>query len=274
LQGFIAYFLNGYQLPGRVSLFKRSLYVLLFIQCLYYLQNYQLLFGRESIIYISPAHIGWIRNIPFLLYYAEGERTAYWLIGSVMTIAIFNFLIPRVYFLTDFAAWILMLNLHNRVYPTLSGGDYLLNQLLLFNCLLAGRAFKPWLAMLLHNLGVVAIMAQVILVYLVSSLAKLNDPLWRSGEAIALIGQLEHFWWRPVTAIPFIAPLFAPLAWGVMLYQLLFPVVMMIKKFKKPFLLAGIFMHLYIILAMGLVTFGVTMLICYLFFWPEGNRQE
>jgi len=261
-------------MPGRVAWFKRSLYLLLIIQCVYYLQNYQLLFGRESIIYLSPSDIGWIRNIPFILYNSEGEKTAYWYIGVVMTIAIFNLVFPRVYFLTDFAAWLLVLNLHNRVYPTLSGGDYLLNQLLLFNCFLAGHAFKPWLIKLFHNLGIVAVMAQVIMVYLVSSVAKLSDPLWRSGEAIALIGQLEHFSWRPVVAMPFIASFFAPLAWGVMIYQLLFPVALMVKKFKKPFLVAGILMHLYIILAMGLVTFGTIMLICYLFFWPVKDQQE
>jgi hypothetical protein len=51
-------------------------------------------------------------------------------------------------------------------------------------------------------------------------------------------------------------------------YQLLFPVLVWIKKIKKMFLLLGILMHLYIAFVMGLVEFGSVMIISYIIFWP------
>jgi hypothetical protein len=269
-----AYFLNSYQLLSRATWFKRALYVLLIIKCLYYLEYYHVLFGNSSIVYLSPARTGFFKDIPFLLYNMSGDRVAYWFIGGVLTISIFNLLLPRIYFIADFVLWLLVLNLHNRIYPALSGGDYFTNQLLFFNCFIAARSFRQENIIPLHNLGVVAIIVQVMVVYLVSAIAKIGDPLWRSGEAIGIIMQLQHFSWQPANGNPFLTPLFFPLAWAVIIYQLFFPALLLLKKLKKMVLAIGIVMHLYIALIMGLVTFGTIMLICYLFFWPVKQAHQ
>jgi len=45
------------------------------------------------------------------------------------------------YFVPEFIAWLLALNLHNATYAGNTGGDLLVNQFLLFNCFLSVRSF-------------------------------------------------------------------------------------------------------------------------------------
>jgi hypothetical protein len=60
----------------------------------------------------------------------------------------------------------------------------------------------------------------------------------------------------------------------VLAYQILFPAVVWFKKIKKPFLILGILMHVYISLVMGLVLFGLIMIICYAIFWEKGATEK
>lgn len=272
MQKISQYFLNDLQFLKRTIWFKRALYTLIIINCFYYLGHYDLLFGANSIVYINPAKIGFIKNIPFLLYHSAGEYTAFWFIGFLLTLTFFNLLLPRLYFIPDVLIWLLVLNLHNRVYPALSGGNYFLNQLLFFNCFLAGshrfqnnRFIKPF-----HNTAVVGVITQVCVIYLISGLTKLFDPAWRSGEAIGSILRLDYFKLGAIDLyFPFLEPLYLVTGYLVMSYQLLFPAFVWIRPFKKPFLVLGLLIHLYITFVMGLVTFGIVMMTCYIYFWPR-----
>jgi hypothetical protein len=67
--------------------------------------------------------------------------------------------------------------------------------------------------------------------------------------------------------------LFIALNYVVLAYQLLFPVLVWIKKIKKPFLILGILMHLYIAFVIGLVSFGFVMILPYIYFWPNSTAE-
>ena len=255
------------------------LYLLLIIKCIYWLFYYDLLFGADAVFYSKPYPIKGLKDLAFLLYGSQSASLALYFIIPVIILAAVNLIYSKLYFITDFILWFLIINLHNKIYASLSGGDYLLNQFLLFNCVLSSYFAKPAngrfpVKILLHNFGVVAIMAQVVLVYALSALAKLNDHNWLSGNAVWLVSQTGHFSLPLLAALSkSTAPLFIFLNYCVLLYQCTFPFLVWLKRIKKPFVIAGILMHVYIALAMGLVSFGLIMLIAYVYFWPFGLQN-
>lgn len=250
----------------------------LMIKCVYWLFYYDMLFGANAIFYTKPYPIHGLKDLAFLLYGSQAASLALCFIIPVLILSAANLICSKLYFITDLITWFLVINIHNRIYASLTGGDYLLNQFLFFNCALSAcyaasaSRFHP-VKILLHNFGVIAVITQVVLVYALSALAKLNDHDWLSGHAILLVSQTGHF------SLPLLAslsknaaPLLILLNYGVLFYQCAFPFLIWFKKVKKPFVMAGILMHLYIAFAMGLVSFGLIMIIAYIYFWPVRGK--
>jgi len=252
------------------------LYGLLIIQCGYWLCFYDVLFGANSMVLTKPYPMQRFSDLAFFLYSQLSPHAAYWFILPVLLLSLIS-LIKPVYFIGDALIWLLTVNLHNRLYASLSGGDYLLNQLLFFNCFLSARyaitnSSRNAAKVFLHNLGVVLIIAQINFTYILSALAKLGDPLWLSGRAVLSISQVQHYALFSMPKFPDL--LYIILNYVVLLYQCLFPIMIWLKPVKKPFIIIGIGMHLYIALVMGLVSFGLIMISGYIFFWPFSTSQK
>lgn len=276
MQKLISYFFFDFNLKSQTLYFKRLLYCFLMVKCLYWLCFYDVLFGANSIVFSKPYPVHSISGLAFYLYGLPSATAAYYFIVPVLILSVLNLISTRFYFLSDLIIWLLMVNLHNKIYSTLTGGDYLLNQFLFFNCFLSARFIVTQtqhnsLKLFLHNMGVVAMLVQVCLVYFLSGLAKLGDHNWLSGKAVFLISQVNHF---SMYAFPVKAPefLFVILNYGVLIYQVTFPLFIWLKPVKKQMILIGILMHLYIAFVMGLTGFGVIMIISYVYFWPFKNK--
>ena len=110
-------------------------------------------------------------------------------------------------------------------------------------------------------------MAQVCLIYVISALAKMQDEAWRSGEAVGMIARLWHFS-RGGTTLLGDSKLTRLLTWLILAYQLAFPLFIWLNPLRKPLLVAGLLIYLYIAFYMGLMSFGFTMLLAHLYFWP------
>ena len=94
---------------------------------------------------------------------------------------------------------LLLVSLHARNPVLLNAGDSVLRRLLLWGLFLplgarwsvdalrSGRRHEPVL-----SVATVALLVQVVLVYLVNGLLKLGGPAWLSGEAIQLVFALDH----------------------------------------------------------------------------------
>lgn len=257
-------------------LFRRLLYLFLIYKSLSWLCYYDLLFGANSIIVINSGPPEGLRKFAFILYGSPGVSQAF----IFLTLGISIFLLIRlkaipmwISMMFNFSLWFLVLNLHNVIYSTLTGGNYLLNQFLFFNCFLsvsenAKEKSGETIKVCAHNLAVTAIMIQVSLTYFLSALAKLNDSGWLSGYALDGIFRVDHYFVfrSAIEQLPIWLSIF--LNYLVLAYQFLFPFSVFFSRFKKSFLLAGIFMHLYISFVMGLTDFGIIMILGYVYFWP------
>jgi hypothetical protein len=270
LQKVITYFFDNYRYKLQSLWFKRLLYAFVIIKCIYWLCYYDLLFGENSIVYTEPHSIGFIKDVAFYLYNSTSNNSGYIFIIGAMLLSVLPFIFKKLYFISDFILWLLVMNIANKVYPTLTGGDYLLNQFLLFNCFLAFEKNKNNFKIALHNFASIALIIQVCLVYFLSALAKLNNTEWLDGSAISTTLQvqqysLELFSHTKQNILNTIVN------YVVLFYQLFFPVVIWFKKIKKPFLMIGVLMHLFIAFIMGLMSFGFIMILAYVYFYDFKN---
>ena len=279
MQTLSTYFFSDYRLQVQTTWFKRLLYCFLLVECCYYFAYFDLFFGENSIVFVSPKTIVFFRSLAFLLYSSRSAGLSFCFISLVFVLSLLNLFSRRFHFISDLLLWFLVVNIHHRIYPALTGGNNLLNQLLFFNWFLSASFIKQpgWkneLRICLHNLGLSAIMVQVCIVYFLSALAKLGDPQWLSGTAIIAISQVQHFsLFSFLSYSKPLAPVFIFFNYFVLFYQLSFPLMIWVKKIKKPLLLIGIGMHLYIAFVMGLVSFGFIMILAYVLFWPSKPEE-
>jgi hypothetical protein len=177
--------------------------------------------------------------------------------------------------LAFFILWFGILNINNNVYPTLSGGDYLFQHLLFFCIFLSNtkpklNSIHSSLDIALHNTAMIALRIQLCLVYFLAGYAKLMDADWVNGNAISDSLAVHDY------SAPFFyetsGTLWQTLNYLVIWYQLLFPILIWIKKIKKWYLLLGVLQHLFIAFAMGLPSFGFIMIIAYAAFYAPFKK--
>jgi hypothetical protein len=259
------YFFGSYHFEKQTSFYKKLLYGLVITKCIHWLVFFDLLFSDNSLIYIRPYSSGSIKDLAFVLcnYGGANLNLSFILITCALSLLL---LFSKSTYIAETIIWLLIINLHNRIYSTLSGGDHLLTQLLFFNIFLCKNASPSSLRQVFHNFAVLAIIIQVCLVYFLAALSKLGDETWLRGDAVQMIAGVDHF--STGVALRWPQPVYLALNYFVMTYQLLFPVLALLKRTKRPFLIVGIIMHLYIAFVTGLPGFAAIMIIAYVFFWP------
>lgn len=268
----VTYFFKECNLSNQTVTFKRLLYLFLFIKIGYWLFYYDLFFGQSAIAYIKPYPLAISSKFAFLLSNQLSQNAGYFFILGLFGFLLLSYFVKQIPFVFEFICYLLVINIHNKIYPTLTGGDYLLNQFLFFNCFLAksfavNENWKSLTTVCLHNFSVVAILVQINLVYLLAAFAKLKDVDWIGGTAVIKLEMIDYFnlFSRPFSVNNFLGYF---LTYLVLFYQLLFPILIWFKRAKTPLLLVGILMHLYIAFVTGLVGFAAIMLLGYVYFWP------
>lgn len=270
----ISYFFFDYRSKIQSIWFKRLLYIYLIIRSVQWLFHFELLFGENSIIFSTPQSIGFFKDLAFILYSQTEPALSLAFLIALIGVSTFHFLSTKFSFFGDVLIWFIVINVHNKLYPSLTGGDLLLNQFLFFNCFISARFIKKetWfnsLSMCVHNMAVLGIILQLCLVYFLSGLAKVGDSEWLSGQAIISVAKIRHFsLYSFLSYTTLLDPLYFFLNYLVLFYQILFPILVWIGSLKKPLLLIGIGMHVYIGFVMGLPEFSAIMIIAYVYFWP------
>lgn len=161
-----------------------------------------------------------------------------------------------------------------------SGGDAMLRMVLLYLCFTdAGRRWSAdawlrgrrgqvrplmpaWFSTTLHNLALVLIVHQVLVVYVGSALWKVQSELWTNGTAVYFPLQTEAYSpWRdligPITAW---SPAVAAATWTAIVIQLFFPVLLLYRPTRFLSLVAITGMHLAIGVFMGIMFFSLVMI--------------
>ncbi|WP_375002466.1 HTTM domain-containing protein [Aeromicrobium sp. CTD01-1L150] len=234
-------------------------------------------------------------------HYTWGDGTAWteplrgtdswpWFLGGF--VAADGRLFDLLYVLTIVAGFLLMIGWRTRTLTVLtlllwmslyttnpfvgSGGDAVLRMVLLYLCFTEAGAFwsldarrgrrgpllPDWFGTTLHNLAVVLIIHQVVIVYVASALWKVQSSVWLDGTAVYFPLQTEAYSpWRdllhPLTSAE---PIVLASTWLALVVQLMFPVMLLYRPTRIVGLLLVTGMHLGIGVFMGIMYFSLVMI--------------
>ena len=111
----------------------------------------------------------------------------------------------------------------------------------------------------LHNVGVLAIAAQIAIVYFIAGFAKAYGEEWQHGTALYYGAQADLYSSPLFHRITQVAPVEAAGTYISVVYPVLFPVAIL-SPFRVPWLVWGMTFHLFTAVLMGLWTFGMLMI--------------
>lgn len=161
-----------------------------------------------------------------------------------------------------------------------SGGDAVLRMTLLYLCLTdSGRRWSvdawlrnrrgelpalvpAWFSALFHNLGLILMIHQVIMVYVASAFWKVQSPRWLDGTAVYYPLHTEAYspWHDVLEPVFSIAPVIAASSWLAIIAQLLFPVALVYRPTRMLGLAVITGMHAGIGIFMGIGFFSLAMI--------------
>lgn len=161
-----------------------------------------------------------------------------------------------------------------------SGGDAVLRMVLLYLCFTdAGRHWSfderlrerrgelrpwvpAWLTTTVHNVAVVLIIHQVVMVYVASAFWKVQSDKWMGGTAVYYPLQTEAYspWGDLIHPFSSAAPIVAGATWTAIAIQLFFPVLLLYRPTRALALVVITGMHLGIGIFMGILYFSLVMI--------------
>ena len=160
-----------------------------------------------------------------------------------------------------------------------SGGDGVMRIVLLYLCFTdSGRHwsvdswlsrrrgevrpwFPSWFGTTFHNIAIVLMIHQIVMVYVASALWKVQSEVWMDGTATYYPLQTEAYSpWRDVLG-PIITaePVIAGATWSAIIIQLFFPVLLLYRPTRALALVVILGMHVGIGLLMGIMYFSLAM---------------
>jgi hypothetical protein len=170
------------------------------------------------------------------------------------------------------------INIDNRVYVILDGGNNLIHLFLIYFILIDPSRKKEELNPRLMqrmsnaftNLAFLMCQLQVVMMYLISGLSKVGGVLWQNGTALYYTLQVDEY------THPFAKSLISRYAiltvlgsYLTLIYQVAFPWLVWNKKVRPWLLTIGSMIHLQISFVMGLFMFGFAIAVAYLSFATE-----
>lgn len=260
------------------DLFTRSIYLFLFI---YYLRLFPLwdtIWGDRTFIILNQYSKGldrlafWLNHEPFRSHYL-------WVILGFFLLLIFG-VFGKTNFLSRFSVFFLFVNIHNANHEISNGGLNLVHQLLFlhvfwFRNLKEKESRIIALKRLLHNLSFYGVWLQLCLLYLSAGLFKLAGDHWLVGDAIAHVLSIEEYSLPWLMTIAEDNPWWMRFAsWLTLFYQILFVIIIWIRKWRGYFLLIGTIIHLGIAFFVGITDFGMIMVLSYLIFINDSSSRQ
>lgn len=161
-----------------------------------------------------------------------------------------------------------------------SGGDAILRMVLLYMCFTDSgghwslderlrrrrgqvRQLMPtWFTATLHNVAMILIVHQVVMVYVASSFWKVQSQVWRDGKAVYFPLQTDAYspWQDLLHPLYASAPVIAGATYTAILVQMFFPVLLIYRPLRFVALVLITGMHLGIGLFMGIMYFSLVMI--------------
>ena len=113
-------------------------------------------------------------------------------------------------------------------------------------------------------------MLQLCVAYFSSGIAKINDTFWWNGEATYYALSMERFVGTPLNKYIVQQKWIDYLTnYGTIIFELFFPILIWIKKIRKPLLITGVIFHMCIYIFMMIYGFEIIFILIYGLFLPN-----
>ena len=258
----------------RYILFRKVFYGLLILLSVINLFDLEAFYGIDSFVYKED--VAFTNFTYYLLNVLSVPmfKNAYWFFAIAQIICLLLSYFNKFHQVLSILIWFLTVNLINRAGIIFTGGEVLVKMLLFLMIFIQvpkpnySSELNRMVRNTLNNVFFAACLIQVVFVYLFSSWFKFLDPNWLHGDAVWYISQIDSYSNSFTRSIimehPWIGKWSTYLA---LIYQGLFPILIWFKRIKPTFLCIGVLFHLFISFGMGIFSFGMIMIVCYLLFY-------
>jgi hypothetical protein len=248
--------------PNALRLFTVLVYSWFLINAVLVLPYIQMMWDRQNVFFRQGHSDTLIENFIYHLIYAPSVFRYVFAIHIIS--ALLSMLEFRLVFVPRLATWITALMLYYSAAEAFNSGMMLMMMLAFYGSVILTNSDNPY-RKALTNLAALACVIQIGLVYFAAAMYKLGGTQWPSGTALYYALHIDRFssdLWLGSSAVRS-AMLMKILTWTALAYQLLFPVMLFVKRGRNVFLMVGVVFHLFIGVVMHLWDFALTMIFSY-----------
>jgi hypothetical protein len=253
-----------------ISMFCKALYLFVLLKIVFSWE------ALESILVFSPFNFySWKLNLLYAPLVLLKVNLKFFLLTFLGILLISIYI--RLNYISAILIFWFSISLSRLLLPVFNGSDLVLSLFLFIAIFLpdAPKIKLPVDASLQDNISrwaVMLIRVELALIYFLSGYDKLMSDAWQSGAAVYSIINL-NFYYNSLFSLQLSESQFLVISWITVLFELVFPLGVWFEKTRPYFLIAGIIFHLTIIIFLGLIDFGVLMIISYLIFLPFKDRK-
>ena len=181
---------------------------------------------------------------------------------AVLALSAILLISGRVTRLATLGAFLTFFMLEQRLPELPDGGDNITRIVLIYMLFLLPPRANPKQGGLLvwfHNLAVLAIIWQIVILYTTSGIMKAYGDKWHHGVAMYYVSQVEWFS-LPALRHMFMNPFVVTLSTYIPMFYQLFFAIALLSPLKLPWLLVGMIFHVGVATFMGLVSFSTVMI--------------
>lgn len=265
-------YIDGMSRPGKWSkaqlFFVKAVYIWFLINVVLIWSDRNFIWGPNALLLRSGGSSSWITNLTYALVF---KPSLFDWIFPIHIISIVASLFDKKWsFIPRTLVWITGTLLYFAGYNAFNAGFILMNLLAFFTIPFYSKAKHP-IRHVMNHISILGAQLQVVLVYGSSALYKLNGDSWLYGEAIYYTLSNPRFSTNYIldSGILKNVLLMKISSYLALIYQVIFPVGVWIKKIKKPLLYFGIAFHLIIGAVMNLWDFSLAMMASYFVFFKD-----
>jgi len=275
LKRITAYLFDKLHAIDEARLVRKLLALFTIYKCIFWIVDYNLLFAEHSMIYKHDTFVPLWQWPAFILYKSHSITAPMLFLGIAISMSLYILFSGKTFRLAFFILWLVVVNIINNTYCATTAGEMLFQHMLFFCVFLSDgnlkkNSFVNGFDLVFHNSGIIALRAQICLVYFYAAFAKIFDQDWLDGNAVNMTLAVHDY------SLPFSYDGFGLtgkiLNYLVLTYQLFFLILVWFKKIKKWFLLIGVFQHLFIAFVIGLPSFGLIMIVAYAAFYAPFKK--
>jgi hypothetical protein len=256
--------------PYATRLFTLLIYAWFLAEALVLWPYRTLLWGEDAVLLHSPYSSSLLNNFFYQLVYVPSRFYIIFILHVVSSaISLFEW---RWSFIPRTMAWCTALILYYSAPQAFNSGILFMALMAFYSIFVYTKSTQPW-RIVITNLARLTMIIQVVAIYLISSFFKLSGKHWVEGDALYYALNIDVYSSPFLQRLSHSDVLMEIVTYIALAYQVLFPLLLLLKKQRSWTLLLGVGFHFMIGVVMHLWDFAFAMMFCYALFMKEEHAK-